>query len=149
MATATMTYGSIYFDPDNTAATTLDSPAGTAVKAAGTTITMMLEGFTHTTDNRLTYTGAVERDFEVKALFSVTKGDGGDTLGSFYLAKDGTVITGSKINRAIANTSDEGAAGVACHVTLAQNSYVELWISTANGDPMTIETGVLSAKVLG
>ena len=148
MATGTLTYGSIWFETP--AETTLDSPDDTPVKAAGTTTTMKLEGFTHPVSNRLTYTGAVARDFEVKALFSMTKGGTGADTGSFYIAKDGNVIVASRINRYIATTSaEQGAAGVACHVTLDTNEYVELWMSTAGGDPVTVTAGVLSAKVLG
>ena len=142
---ALLTYGSIYFSA--TAVTTVE--ANTPVKAAGTTTTMQLADFLHPSDNRLTYNGATTRVFEVRFDGSITKTVGGDSPTIFYLYKDGGAILGAKVGRYIASSGDEGAFAVSAQVSLAQNSYIELWFENTTGDDMTITAGVLSAKVIG
>lgn len=142
---AQLTFGSIYIDTP--VETTL--AANTPAKAAGTTATMQLAGFSHPSNNRLTYTDATTRVFDVRFDGSVTKSAGGATQSTYYIYKNGSVITGASVGRTIASASDEGAFAVGGQVTLAQNDYIELWFKTDTGDDLTAAKGVLSAKVLG
>ena len=142
---AKLSFGSCYFSTP--VETTLD--AGTPAKASGTTTAMQLGDFTHPASNRLTYTGATARVFNVAFAGSVVKGSGGSSLASMYIYKNGTLVTGAEVLRQIANAADHGAGAVMCQVSLATNDYVELWLATSSGDNMTIEAGVLSANVLG
>ncbi len=141
-----LTYGSFYFS--STAETTLSS--GTPAKAAGTTTECLSNNMTVTTSNRITLdAGQTTRDYEVTIAVSVTKASGGGTLGTIHIAKDGTVVTGALVNRTLANTNDEGAAALTFQVTLAASEYLEIFIESANGDNMTVESGGMSIKVIG
>lgn len=142
---AFLSFGSIYF---STPAETILT-ADTAIKAAGATTTMQLADFMHTVDNRLTYDDAITRIFEVNFSGSVTKGTGSRSITVSYLYKNGVAIPGAVIGRAVPNASDEGAFAVNCQVSLSSGDYIELWIESDTGDDLTIERGVLSAKVLG
>ena len=142
---AKLTYGSLYFSTP--VATVL--AAATPLKALGTTTDMQMGDFSSTGNNRLVYGGATTRVFEVTFCGSVTKGGGGSTASSYYIYKNGTLVTGASVGRTIANAADEGAFAVMCHVSLANTDYVELWVETDTGDDLTIQAGVLSARVLG
>jgi hypothetical protein len=143
---AKLTFGSCYFS--TSAPTTLDSPAGTPVKAAGTTTAMLLEGFTHT-DNRLTNTGVV-RTYEVRFDGSVSKGGSQqDTQTVSRIFVNGLLVTGIGTARTIDNADDVGAFSVSGQVSLDTNDYIELWLETNDGYSLTVEAGVLSAKVIG
>lgn len=141
-----LTYAGCYFSTP--ALTTL--AAATPTKAAGTTTSMPVDnGFTHT-DNRLTLdAGQTTRDYRVSANFSVVKSDGGATDASFYIAKNGSILTPSKIIRTLANTSDHGSVSIGTGVELEADDYVELWVETTNGDDLTVEAGGLGVSVLG
>ena len=142
---ALLTFGSIYFSTPT--ATTL--AAATPLKASGTTTTMKLAGFLHPSSNRLTYDDTVTRTFEIMFTGSVTKGGGGATQSQYFLYKNGSLITGSTISRTISSATDAGAFAVSAQVDLANTDYVEFWLETDTGDDLTIQSGVLSAKVLG
>ena len=141
---STLSFGSCYWST----ATATTEAAATPIKAAGTTTAMQLGSFT-TTNNRLTYTGTATRTFEASFTGSSTKGGGGSTIAKYMIYKNGVAVPGAEIDRSKANTSDEGAMSVMCHVSLATTDYVELWVETDTGDDLTIEHGVLAARVLG
>ena len=141
---AKLSFGSCYFS--TTALTSLS--ANTPAKAAGTTTAMQLGDFT-TTNNRLTYTGATTRTFQVGFAGTSSKGGGGSTLGIYSIYKNGSAIPGILATRTIANATDRGAFGMLGQIQLAQNEYIELWLETDTGDDLTIEAGVLSAVVIG
>ena len=145
MATEALSFGSIYFSTPAMTTLTGTTPA----KAAGTTTTMQLGDFLHPSNNRLTYDGVTTRIFEVLFTGSAQKGSGGSADTFYYLYKDGVLIPGATVSRKIPNVGDEGAFGILAQVTLASGSYVELWLSTENGDDLQIDYGVLTAKVLG
>ena len=142
MATDTLTFGSFYFSTP--AGTTLST--STPAKASGTTSSISLSGFTHTS-NRLTYTAATTRTFH--ALATISMSSSGATNSIVHLYKDGTLITGSSIERKISTGGDIGAIAVSVTVSMAQNEYVEIWLENDDGDTMTIEAGTLVIKVLG
>ena len=138
-------YGALYFSTP--AATTL--AADTPTLAAGVTA---LQGpvavdFVISAAGRLTYIGNQTKVFRVGFSGSATKASGGETLGSFYLYKGGSLITGARVNRTLKNTSDEGAFPVEGLVELSNGEYVELWISNVAGDDMTIQSGILMATI--
>ena len=145
MATATLTYGSIYFSTP--VETVLD--AATPLKALGTTTTMQLEGFSHPTNNRLQCTSAVARMYEVRFDGSVSKTAGGGTVATFSLRKSGNVVDGAFVVRTISSSADKGAFPVVGFISLVSPEYVELWIESAGGDDLQVDAGVLSAQVLG
>ena len=142
MADVSMAYGGMYFS--SSATTTLS--AITPAKAAGTTSSMGLNGFSHTS-NRLTYTGTATRTFEVLATLSAHTVSGAETL-TFFLYKNGTLITGAEIDRKVSN-NDIGAVAVSALVSLATNDYVEVWVESLTGDDVIIDYGQVIARVAG
>ena len=151
MATATLTYGSIYFDqdfssyPDNLVETPLT--ASTPAKALGPTATMELGGFLATGNNRLVNDSGATRTYE--AMFAGSMSASAGCIAEAHLYKNDALVTGSTIVRKIANAGDQGAFAVLAQVSLDDGQYVELWIESDGGEDLTILNGVLAAKVLG
>lgn len=119
-----------YFMTNNATATTI-SIVDTPVKALGTTTANTInQKFTHT-DNRLTYVGALIRDFQVTATVSLTSGN--NNLIGVYVAKNGTVIASSEM---YSTTSSGGKAeSITCQTILElnQNDYIEIWVENSTG----------------
>lgn len=110
---------------------------GVAVKIAGTTTAQgITQRFTHT-NNRLTYSGALTRNFKATAVLSFTGGTN-DRVG-VYVAKNGTVIANSEIY-STANTAGRSENVVAqALVELATSDYVEIWIENdSDTDDITV-----------
>jgi len=124
-----------YFMTNNATVTTIGA-VDTPVKASGTTTANAInQKFTHT-DNRLTYVGALIRDFQVTATVSLTSGN--NNLIGVYVAKNGTVIPSSEMY----STSSGGKAeSITCQTILElnENDYIEIWVenNTATSDITT------------
>ena len=144
MADATLTFGGLYFA---TAATTTLS-AATPAKASGTTAQLggSISGFTASTSNRLTYNGTQTRMFHVTASCSISTVAGAETV-DIHLYKNGStpLVT---IRREVSN-NDIGAASIETLVSLAQNDYVEIWLTSTGGDDVKVDYGQMIAKVVG
>lgn len=110
---------------NNATATTVAS-SGVAYKAAGTTTNdSITQKFTHT-DNRLTYTGALTRDFRILVAATVTSGANNEI--GLYIAKNGSVVTNSE--QYITANAAGRAEGGSCQtvISLATNDYIELFV---------------------
>jgi hypothetical protein len=131
----------------SSAAAVADTGAsGTYVKINGTTASGATAAvdftITTTSGGRLAYTGATTKKFYVSCPFSM-QGTGVRTYG-FRIAKGGTSIAATQINRKTSST-DEGAAFIGTLVTLAQNEYIELFVdSTQANDTPTISKMIMS-----
>lgn len=143
MAAIQIPYGSLYFS--SSSATTLS--AATPAKAAGTTAEMLSQDFTASTSNRLTYDGTTTLNFKVSASLSASSVAGAETL-DFYIYKNGTVVTGSQIQRKVSN-NDVGAVSLECIVSLATDDYVEIWVESLGGDNVVIDYGCVTASLVG
>jgi hypothetical protein len=125
-----------YYMTNNTTVTTI-STINTPVKALGTTTANAInQKFTHT-DNRLTYVGALIRDFQVTATVSLSSGN--NNVIGVYVAKNGAVISSSEM---YSTTSSGGKAeSITCQTILElnENDYVEIWVenNTATTDITT------------
>ena len=110
----------------NNATVTTISVTNTPVKALGTTTANTInQKFTHT-DNRLTYVGALIRDFQVTATVSLSSGN--NNVIGVYVAKNGVVISSSEM---YSTTSSGGKAeSITCQTILElnENDYVEIWV---------------------
>ena len=152
MATMPMYYGSLGV---LTAAQTTIVTGDTFVKAAGSTIGLENFGFSHS-DNRLTYTGETARTFKVTAEVSMTTSAATEALMAIFkngvrthpLESTGTYPIGV-IQRHVGVGTDVGAAAVSILVKLKKDDYVELWLTTDDGDEVTWEYGTLIATVAG
>ncbi len=101
-----------------------------AVKVAGTTTSQSItQRFSHS-DNRMTYTGAIQRSFRVSVIFSFTAGN--NNVISAYVAKNGSLITNSEasstanITGALVGRAENVATQTV--VDLAQNDFIEVWV---------------------
>ena len=122
----------------NNATVTTISTVDTPVKALGTTTANTInQKFTHT-DNRLTYVGALIRDFQVTATVSLTSGN--NKVIGVYVAKNGVVIPSSEM---YSTTSGSGRAeSLTCQTILElnENDYVEIWVeNSSTSDDITVE----------
>lgn len=139
---AEISFGHIHISSDTEAETTLSGNT-VFVKAAGTCGAGDLEGFSHSTNCRLTYIGTITKKFVINISISISKASGGPTTGFFRVAKNGNPNTDNaffmQTIRTLANTSDIGAGSLHRAVELATNDYVELWVATSNADNVTIE----------
>ena len=114
----------------NNAISTVISTIDTPVKVLGTTTANAInQKFTHT-DNRLTYVGALIRDFQVTATVSLTSGN--NNVVGVYVAKNGIVINSSEM---YSTTSSGGRAeSITCQTILElnQNDYVEIFVENSS-----------------
>ena len=111
----------------NSTATTI-STQGTAVKVAGTWVVQTESNFTGNTTGRLTYTGSTTE--VVSANVSITfshAGSGTDDL-AVYIAKNGSVLTASKLTRAVTGNS-RGNVGTFFNVSMATSDYLEVFVA--------------------
>jgi len=129
-----------YYMLNNASATTI-SNTNTPVKINGsTTANTINQKFSHS-DNRLTYTGALIRDFQISANASFTSGN--NKVIGLYVSKNGSVIASSEI---YATTSGNGRAeSINCQtiVELSENDYVEMWIEN-NSDTTNVTVEFLN-----
>jgi hypothetical protein len=136
--------GELWF---STPAATTTSDTGTYYKAAGTTTLQTSPAavnFDMPANNRLRYTGTPTRQFLVQANASQTTASGSVVI-HYRLAVDGTTVASSEIQRKQGTTpSDVGAFSIGTIVTLANGSYVELWLRNATSTTtVTVEAGNL------
>jgi hypothetical protein len=135
-----------YYMLNNATVTTITTQ-GVPVKIEGTsTANAINQKFSHS-DNRLTYTGGLTRNFQVSATASFTSGN--NKVIGLYVAKNGVIIADSEM---YATTSGSGRAE-AIHVQtifeMDENDYVELWIENdSNTDNITVEFLNLICKSL-
>ena len=144
MADVEMAFGSYYWSGNTTASA---NAAATPIKCAGTTTTQLLNGFTHSGTNRLTYTGTTTLYFQVTAGLSSSASAATDAA-EFHIYKNGAIVTGSTVERKMP-ISDIGAFSICSLVSLATNDYIEIWCETSDGDDITITDGCVSVSTVG
>jgi len=89
-------------------------------------------------NGRLRYTGATTRDFHVALSWSVLGGAAPVDLLVVGVAKNGSVVAGSKVLQGVSNTQVQGNA-LHVMVTLATNDYLELFFgNTTDTDDLTL-----------
>jgi len=110
----------------NNATATVISGSGVPTKVLGTTTPNAInQKFSHS-DNRLTYTGGLIRDFQVSVTTSLTSGN--NNVIGVYVAKNGTILTESEM---YGTTSSAGRAeSISCQTILEmeENDYIEIWV---------------------
>ncbi len=111
----------------NATATTI-ATQGTAVKVAGTWAAQIESNFTGNTTGRLTYNGSSTE--VVSASVSITfshSGGGTDDL-AVYIAKNGSVITASKLVRAVTGAA-KGNVGTFFNISMSAQDYLEVFVA--------------------
>ena len=133
-------FGSLHF---STAAETSIATQSVYVKAAGTTTSVNLHRVTMPADNRLTYTGTPTIHAHIACSLSMTAA-GNNKLIGLGIAKNGTVLTHSIVQRQVGTGADVGSTALHADVSLATNDYLELWVSNETDTVnLTIELGYL------
>jgi len=118
-------YGEYYIS--SIAATTIVT-AGQYVKVAGTTTASTLSNFTHTSGNRLTYTGTATRKFFVSASVSFHGNSGTDF--AFAIGKNNNIITASIVEQTGESAADLSSVSVQCIVELANTEFIEVFTTS-------------------
>jgi hypothetical protein len=127
-----------YFMRENTTPTTF-SAADTPTKVLGTTTPSGInQKFTHT-NNRLTYVGALDGDFQVSSVCTFVCSSSNETVG-LYVAKNGVVLNDSEMyTRSDSRNRAEGIS-IQTITQLTTNDYIEVWIENVNGSSnITVE----------
>jgi len=120
----TAEFGNYYMN-NNATATTIAS-SGVAYKILGTTTANTInQKFTHT-NNRLTYTGGLDRNFQVSATVSFVTGN--NKVIGLYVAKNGAIVTDSEMYATSSGSGRAESIHVQTVLELTANDYVELWI---------------------
>jgi len=120
-----------------TGATTTFTTSGTAgrKKIAGTTTSNNLFRFTRDGDNIITYRGTKTRYFQVAA--SVSYQGNSDLTVILYIAKNGTVITETKVygkgTTGLFTTSGILALPIIGTVQMKKDDYIEIWAERFDG----------------
>jgi hypothetical protein len=102
------------------------------------------------TNKRVTYTGTATRKMHVIISFSMTSSQSTEIC-RFRLAKNGTTIAATEIERKIGTGSDVGAAAVSGIVSMATNDYIEMFgtLDTSTSDTITVEAANISIFPVG
>ena len=127
-----------YYMSENATPTTF-SAADTPTKILGTTTANSInQKFTHT-NNRLTYIGALEGDFQISAVCTFVCASSNETVG-LYVAKNGVVLTDSEMyTRSDSRNRAEGIS-IQTITQLTTNDYLEIWIeNVADNSNITVE----------
>ena len=106
------------------------TPAGSYLKALGTTTFVGGTNFDDDggTSNRLKYIGVEPVHADIVCAFSMTCGGNLKVLG-VGIAKNGTFITASEIQRKIGTGTDIGAGACQASVSLSNGDYVEVFVN--------------------
>ncbi|MBI4931016.1 MAG: hypothetical protein HY841_09660 [Bacteroidetes bacterium] len=137
--------GNLYI---STTATTVIAAANTPVKVLGTTTAVTLFRITSPASNRLTYVGSkTRRCMVVCSLTSQFAGATGNKFFSFYIAKNGSVLSESKQKVKLISNTDQSPLALSCLVLLAPNDYIEVWVeNNTDATDMIIQNLNLSIK---
>ena len=136
----TTPHGSCYI---STPAATTITVAGTFYLLEGTTSAISNSLFTHSSPGRLTYNGAIPKDFFVTASMSFVS-NSNNILASIRVAKNGETIAASEQSFFKATAADEKQVSSFIVLQLAQNDYIELYVTNdAAGSTITANHAIM------
>ncbi|WP_073204535.1 hypothetical protein [Flavobacterium xinjiangense] len=126
--------GDVNFDyAVGSGASTTITGLNTPVKLAGATTSGALYRFADGgTDNKLIYKGTKRRYFRAAATFSFQSSVATAGVFIFYIAKNGVVISQSKVYCGV-NSSDIDGGTILTKVDMSTNDYLEAWVSRFSG----------------
>jgi len=114
-----------YYMSDNVTPTVISSSA-VPVKALGTTTANAInQKFTHT-DNRLTYVGGLDRDFQVSSTMTFVTGS--NKVVGMYVAKNGVIIPSSEMYAASGASGRAESIHIQTILDMTNGDYIEIWI---------------------
>jgi len=134
-------YGEMYV---SSAAATTVTTSGTPVKVAGTTTAGDLKDFSMPTDNRLVFNGTSTKMCKIDIFVSATQSVNSTRWTEWSIAKNGTVIAATKIQRDHSNNTDRGASAIGALISMDPDDYLEIYVdhetsgSTATAHQMIV-----------
>ena len=136
-------YGVVYMQGNATA--TVIASTSTPVKVAGTWTSEITSSFTATTGGRLTYTGTETQVVRIDCALTLSPVSGSNQHISVYIAKNGSVVTGSRQEAHISSGANMNMS-ICWQSSLTTNDYIEVFVqnSTATNN-ITVSRVVLSA----
>ena len=124
----------------NSTATTI-AGAGDAVLVAGTWVVQKSGVGAGTTGGRITYTGSTTKEIKIDASLSVKAASASGQNASLYVAKNGAIVTASRVNTEVDATVEKNI-NVAWIETAVQNDYFELFVANESGtDDLVVTNG--------
>ena len=111
----------------NATATTI-ATQGTPVKVAGTWVVQTESNFTGNTTGRLTYNGSTTEVVSASVSITFSHAAGGTDDLAVYIAKNGSVITASKLTRAVTGSA-RGNVGTFFNVSMDPSDYLEVFVA--------------------
>jgi hypothetical protein len=81
------------------------------------------------TNNRITYTGAIPRVFQIEGIISVSSGNNHEIHAAFF--RDGTLYPCSEQSVVASSGGKSGALPFQCVIELQENEYVEVWVKNS------------------
>lgn len=127
---------------NNNATVSVVGAANTFVKIAGTTIPNAInQKFTHT-NNRLTYSGGINRSFKIGAVTSVSANNG--QIVSVRIAKNGVTLTDSEAQATISANGRFENLKCQTIIEMTTNDFIELFVANnANTNVTAQELNVI------
>ena len=119
-------YGQVTMQGNSTATTI--ATAGTPVKVAGTWVVQTESNFTGNTTGRLTYNGSTTEVVSASVSITFSHAAGGTDDLAVYIAKNGSVITASKLTRAVTGSA-RGNVGTFFNVSMDTSDYLEVFVA--------------------
>ena len=111
----------------NATATTI-ATQGTPVKVAGTWVVQTESNFTGNTTGRLTYNGLTTEVVSASVSITFSHAAGGSDDLAVYIAKNGSVITASKLTRAVTGSA-VGNVGTFFNISMDTSDYLEVFVA--------------------
>ena len=105
--------------------------SGTAVKVLGATTSSTITSKFTNTDNRATYTGALDTFFKVAATLSVQSGNNNQI--GVYVAKNGVVDVSSEVYGTTGGSGRAENIVVQTIVQLVQGDFIEIFVENSTG----------------
>lgn len=122
---------------NNNATVTVVGAANTFVKVAGTTTPNAInQKFTHT-NNRLTYSGGINRSFKIGAVASVAANNG--QIVSVRIAKNGVTLTDSEAQATISANGRFENLKCQTIIEMTTNDYIELFLANSANTNVTAQ----------
>jgi len=119
-------YGQVTMQGNSTATTI--ATQGTPVKVAGTWVVQTESNFTGNTTGRLTYNGSTTEVVSASVSITFSHAAGGTDDLAVYIAKNGSVITASKLTRAVTGSA-RGNVGTFFNVSMDTSDYLEVFVA--------------------
>lgn len=136
-------YGQVYMQGNATA--TVIASTATPVLVAGTWTVDLQGSFTGSTSGRLTYTGTETKICRIVACLTLAPTSGSNQHISVYIAKNGSVITASRMQSHGSN-GDDDVITTSWQLSLNPNDYIEVFVQNGTAtNNILVSRAILSA----